>query len=862
MPACVGLRRIGYSSQRVASPHYDAERRVGTILDQRFRVDKLLGAGAMGAVYVATASNGHTYAIKLLLHDEYQSNPDLIARFVREGRLTTSLDAPNVVKVYELAVDAPTHTPFIVMEKLEGCDLEELVKRVGPVHPRTAVRIALQAARGLATAHDAGIIHRDIKPANLFLDRQGSGVVVKVCDFGVAKSLIDAGAGGAVTATGMMMGSPLYMSPEQIRSSKHVDARSDVWSLAVAIFELLAGKGPFTGVTSLSELMVSISTKPVPWLQDFAPWVDPALARVVNACLLANIDARCPSMQALCEALQPFAGGDESLTEADLVGAPHELQSTAAPRGQPASSWAETAPRQGARQDPALHALLGQTLAGRYYLDSLLGAGGMGAVFAARAQDGTPVAVKIVLGDPVHQKPEVWRRFVREARATTSIESPHVVRVIDVDSDRERGFPFIVMELLQGTDLDRLVKGTGPLEPEAVAAVFVQACAGLAAAHKKGVVHRDIKPANLYLQVTDGRMIVKICDFGIAKQLQTEGDAASTELTSTGGMLGSPMYMSPEQARSAKHVDHTTDIWSLGIALYESLTGKRPWEHCTTVGDLIVAICTQEVPPIQQVAPWIEPGLAAVVHTALAREPAQRFPSMEAFAEALAPFAGQEVSTSTLVAVNVERKSRVAPRLERGLGSTTAAASTRVIPPKRTPWFAFAAVAVVIAGGLGTVFVMNRGETPRPAPAATAEKKPDPEPTAKPTASVAKLKIAVRITPPEADVTVDGKSATVAGGVLSLEGEPGDAFAVVVKHKDKKQERQVMIGKDGKGSVEAIDVAVDKKPTPVATGTAKPTATKSTGEAVATVAPPTATPPTATAPPAATPTGPVGASTF
>jgi len=847
------------------SLHYDAEQRVGTILDDRFRLEQLLGAGAMGAVYVGYASNDYRYAIKLLLHDDYRGNADLIGRFVREGRLTTSIEAANVVKVFEFAVDSPTQTPFIVMEMLSGSDLEGLVHKVGAVHPRTAVRIILQAARGLQQAHEAGIVHRDIKPANLFLHRPGDGsVVVKVCDFGVAKSLVDAGVGGAMTATGAMLGSPLYMSPEQIRSSKHVDARSDVWSLAIAFFELLAGRGPFMGVQSLSELMVSISTKPVPWLQDVAPWVDPALARVVNACLLTELDQRCPSMAALIEGLLPFAGESEALTEADLVGAPPELQASTAPRGQRASSWAETSPRVGPRQDPALAALLGQTLGGRYRLDHLLGAGGMGAVYAATAQDGTPVALKIILGDPAHQKPELWRRFVREARATTSIDSPHVVRVLDIDTDRERGFPFIVMELLQGTDLDRLVKQTGPLEPEAVVAVFLQACTGLAAAHAKGVVHRDIKPANVYLHEAAGRLTVKICDFGIAKQLQTDTEQTSTELTSTGGMLGSPMYMSPEQARSAKHVDATTDVWSLGVALYESLTGRRPWEHCTTVGDLIVAICTQEVPPIQETAPWIEPGLAAVVHRALAKEPSQRFATMEAFAAALAPFAAREVGVATLTPITAERRSRVAPRFDRpGFGSTTAAAASQVeAPKKRTAWFALGAVAVVLVGGIGTVLALNR-DPPKvaAAPAETEEKKPSPEP--KPTVQAAtKLTVAVKVSPAEAEVTVDGKAVPLAAGVLTLQGEPGDAFAVVAKYKDKKQERQVIIGKDGKASVESLELTVDKKPAAVTTGKATSTG-KVLGEPVATIAPPTTTPSPATTPtPTATATQPVGASSF
>jgi serine/threonine protein kinase len=154
----------------------DPLQRVGAVLDGRFRLDKLLGAGGMGAVYVATAADGGRCAIKLLLNET--GNTDFLARFQREGQLAASLHAPNVARVHELAVDRTLGIPFIVMELLDGNDVEQLVERVGPVHPTTAVRITLQAAAGLVAAHAGGIVHRDVKPANGFLDRTATGIAV------------------------------------------------------------------------------------------------------------------------------------------------------------------------------------------------------------------------------------------------------------------------------------------------------------------------------------------------------------------------------------------------------------------------------------------------------------------------------------------------------------------------------------------------------------------------------------------------------------------------------------------------------------------------------------------------------------
>ena len=228
---------------------------------------------------------------------------------------------------------------------------------------------------------------------------------------------------------------------------------------------------------------------------------------------------------------------------------------------------------------------------------------------------------------------------------------------------------------------------------------MLQAARGIAAAHARNVVHRDIKPANLFLQTDEERVTVKVCDFGVAKR--TRGDesrrsASTFSLTRTGGMLGSPMYMSPEQARNAKHVDGRADIWSLAVVLWEALTGKRLWGQQTSLGELIVSICTEPIARVEEAAPWVPRDLARIVHKALERDLAQRTASMQSFIAALELFAGgsDRVTHAELVGLTDERKQALlrksdASVIPRRLPSTPAGETIRVFtsghPPVHVP---------------------------------------------------------------------------------------------------------------------------------------------------------------------------------
>jgi len=275
-----------------------------------------------------------------------------------------------------------------------------------------------------------------------------------------------------------------------------------------------------------------------------------------------------------------------------------------------------------------------RVIAGKYQVLRELGRGGMGVVYEARhTATGRRVAVKeIAIGND----PRLVERFQREARATGSIDSRHVPPVLDAGTEPGTGHPFLVMELLNGVDLQAYLDEYGPISEDVALRIVAQACAGLVRAHAAGVVHRDIKPANLFLARREGELVVQLLDFGVARVKEELAAQHNPTLTVTGVMLGTPLYMSPEQVVSgAKELDQRTDLWSLAIVLYELLAGATPHSDCETLGGLMVAICGKKSKPLRTLAPAVSEPVEALVMKALELDPAQRYPTAAALLEAL-----------------------------------------------------------------------------------------------------------------------------------------------------------------------------------------------------------------------------------
>jgi eukaryotic-like serine/threonine-protein kinase len=277
----------------------------------------------------------------------------------------------------------------------------------------------------------------------------------------------------------------------------------------------------------------------------------------------------------------------------------------------------------------------GDVLAGKYRVDRILGVGGMGIVVAAtHLQLHQKIALKFMLPEATHV-PALLERFAREARAAAGLKSDHVARVLDVGT-LDSGSPYMVMEYLEGSDLGSVIETRGALSIDVAVDYLLQACDAVAEAHSIGIVHRDLKPRNLFLtQRNDGRALVKVLDFGIAKQ---KAAASDLSLTKTSEVMGSPNYMSPEQLRASRAADERSDIWALGVILYELLTGVLPFA-ADSVTQLIAMVLTDHPRPIRAFRPDLPDDLCRAIERCLAKDPAARFATIAELALALERFA-------------------------------------------------------------------------------------------------------------------------------------------------------------------------------------------------------------------------------
>lgn len=296
----------------------------------------------------------------------------------------------------------------------------------------------------------------------------------------------------------------------------------------------------------------------------------------------------------------------------------------------------------------------GSLLAGKYRVERILGEGGMGVVVAARHEVlGQRVALKF-LRQHLTAEQSIVARFLREARMAARIQSEHVARILDVGT-LEGGAPFMVMEYLEGRDLGEVLRDGGPMPIAEALDYVLQACEAIAEAHKLGIVHRDLKPSNLFLaKRADGSPLVKLLDFGISKATETlTSPMELAAVTSTQNILGSPLYMSPEQLRSAKNVDARADVWSLGVILYELMAGTPPFMG-ESVSHVLTIIVADPHASLSSVRADVPADLSAVIDKALSKTKEGRYQSVSELARALMPHAPRHAR------VSVERISRLA----------------------------------------------------------------------------------------------------------------------------------------------------------------------------------------------------------
>jgi serine/threonine-protein kinase len=401
----------------------------GTLLAGKFRIERQLGAGAMGAVYaIHHELTRHRRALKLL-HADVREVPDIVRRFLNEASAAGRAGSPHLVETFD-AGTLPSGEPYVVMELLEGETLTALIERERPLDPALAAELVAQAAEGIESAHSVGIIHRDLKPDNLFVTKREGRPFVKILDFGVSKFATASAGGMTRTRAGAIYGSPAYMSPEQITGAEDIDPRTDVFALGVVLYQSLTSALPFDAPT-LEALSMRIILGQATPIETLRPGLSVSLVSVVQRALAPKRDDRFASARALADALGPFrlfaGGGGPSIGFAETFPSAHPAL---------AGSDRPSTPRR-RRLAPVLIAALTLTVAGVATLLSRAKPQPPTAVSAAPPNSAsklvqitpaalavTPTITPVLITDPTRAKPiAALRTHVSEAHAASASPS-------------------------------------------------------------------------------------------------------------------------------------------------------------------------------------------------------------------------------------------------------------------------------------------------------------------------------------------------------------------------------------------------------------------------------------------------------
>jgi serine/threonine protein kinase len=571
-----------------------------------FVVERRLGIGGMGEVWLAEQTGMQRQVALKILSPELAANTAFVKRFIHEAKLAGKLIHPNIVTAHHAGKDK--NIQYLAISYVDGIELDELLKSDKIINESRALNIVKDIAQALKYAWDKfKIIHRDIKPSNIMLDKDN---VAMLMDLGISKSLIE---NISLTITGVMVGTPAYVSPEQAKAELDIDFRADLYSLGVTLYRMVTGVLPFEAVTAMGTVSKHLTDK-LPDCREINPKITVGCKLLIEKMMEKKKEDRYLSWSEFIDAIDNIL--TKTRTEIDFCCS----KCTAALRADAelVNSKVDCAVCGSELIVPAFGIVPGMEIGG-CIIEKRLGAGGMGEVWLAE-QPGMQrkVALKF-LSHELTDNLEFVKRFTQEARMAGKLIHPNIVTAYHAGEDN--GIRYLVISYIDGVELGNLLKVENMMAEKKALQIVRDIAEALKYAWKKfNILHRDVKPGNIMIEQDSTAMLM---DLGLSKIVSDD-----ISLTATGTAVGTPAYISPEQAKGEKDIDFRADVYSLGATLFQMVTGELPFDAGTGI-EIATKHITDPLPDCQKFNPDITDSCKYLIEKMMAKHRESRCASWQ-----------------------------------------------------------------------------------------------------------------------------------------------------------------------------------------------------------------------------------------